>query len=1621
MRRFVFTLFCMELLAQTVVLTKPDGTSASYSPVAHPRILLDGPTGPLTLAIKDPDGTGTLKNSRFCSDSSQNCALSAETVWARSARDYLNDSCNGDFDWTGTCAATAALLYWMDNSGSIAGSGVDTGKRFIDYVLEAIRDIDNRYALKGVIDRTQDWGNTTVPPGIHSDYLGNQGWGWAFAYSIARTYQTQVYTQAPLSSSDITFFANAMLTGGSYDLETPGTLCQSRLQSLNGAVVLTAGSLILTGVGTSFTTDLAPNSLLLLKSSSKAVVTCPTSDPYGLNNNCLSGNVAGIFVRVASIQSNTQATIHPPGAYKGEEYYSVASTGVKTSYAGTWDRIWKIPARNPSQCGFLYNAINHNTVPATLSYRHTAKINPSITSTDTTVTTTTWSELTNAKDRMSESPLPPPRSACPDRVPFFFWLPQGSATEVELVKVVAISGTCPNLTLTVVRGEMGTLPVPAVANTTITVKYTNDSSWSGWHNQLGTRVDGLASLSLALMEDDGRAISLFEKSVNYYIQHGVNPGFRKFNTLWGPAWNDYGRSRTERFLARILVQLKNGLSPSLDFGGDWFKRLYALSYIYDTTPWNDKDHARMGNQGGACMAMANPSCWSGLAWLWGFAPGSLEANYGLWHLLNKGAFTVGDLDSVTGVDLVLAMLLFVPPEATGTDYRAAISPSIVANESADSSSTRRYSMAIGRSGWTPNSAIVVQYGVSQLSDKLWASGFPGASIDIGKGDWLLRNQKLASSYGYTAPLFNRFILGKQVTTPGGVTLPGAQFREPTNIGLDQWTPSPMPTGTFDRSKNASAYWYTRSPFKTGFNYDFHGFDSTENTWALRSTIHFRLGADDDWVIVLDDVKATIAQKMEQHWHYTQNNGGTYSFRPEGVTSINPDGQGVTSRTASSNYYLHTRWPSGVTYVSDLGVEVTALGSTSAPTTVAVGRDCTSTAPCRAVIGGTVYSWTGSGTVSATIPASSDLYVWITSAGAVQASAIGGGATCTGIVTCVSWSGSIPVGAVRILAFFRSSTGSAMAPCTSVQTSSWGVTPDQCGGTTIESNTGAIEEGSRHLFLRAGDSVTESQILTTHQVSVSAAADSIASFATSNWIGVQKSGALPAVAFLSKGAVAREGSDQFTTTHTGTAQYVIAGLKPAVYNVVRDGQVFQSNVTVATGEGVIGWSGSSGTWQVLSVASLPLNILTTTLPNGQVSSAYNHALTAEGGTGSYTWSLASGSLPAGLTLSPSGVISGTPSAPGVAGFTVQISDSSSTDTQSLAIIVAPSSPPVITTTTLPNGMAGSSYSTTLSASGGVLPFQWALQSGQLPPGLSLSVAGAISGVPTTPGAYSFTVQVQDSFNQIASQALSLPVSPPSTGLSITAVSLPDGIIGTNYSQTIQATGGTTPYAWAINMGSLCTGLSLNSSTGALSGTVAVPQHCTFTVQVTDSATPPQTATREFSVSFVASSTTLTAQVTPFQTGALVTYGVPGLLSDQPCQFELYNTAGDLVSTYQASSGPSRRMLILTGELATEYRLNGACGSNALPAELAFSTLEPTAAVTGLIVSVRPPSALNVDNVLIDHGPTESLGSSQAVACSAGCTFTLPGVQRKSLYYVRKTFRSVSNQPLVTSSIQPVLVP
>ena len=250
----------------------------------------------------------------------------------------------------------------------------------------------------------------------------------------------------------------------------------------------------------------------------------------------------------------------------------------------------------------------------------------------------------------------------------------------------------------------------------------------------------------------------------------------------------------------------------------------------------------------------------------------------------------------------------------------------------------------------------------------------------------------------------------------------------------------------------------------------------------------------------------------------------------------------------------------------------------------------------------------------------------------------------------------------------------------------------------------------------------------------------------------------------------------------------------------------------------------------------------TVPPSNVGTAMaTYQFQATGGTMPYTYTLATGStLPAGLLLTTSGVLYGTPTAGGDYSFNIMATDGGSstggaTPVRQAAIATATLHVGAfaLSSGTLPNATQNAAYTTTLQPTGGTTPYTFAVTSGSLPTGLTLNPAtGVISGTPTGSGVSSFSVTLTDADGRQAVATYKLAVLVPVTFS--TATALPGGLIGTAYSTTVQATGGTAPYTYAVSAGSMLpAGLSLNSASGAITGTPTAAASNSFGLTATDS--------------------------------------------------------------------------------------------------------------------------------------------------------------------------------------------
>jgi sugar lactone lactonase YvrE len=252
--------------------------------------------------------------------------------------------------------------------------------------------------------------------------------------------------------------------------------------------------------------------------------------------------------------------------------------------------------------------------------------------------------------------------------------------------------------------------------------------------------------------------------------------------------------------------------------------------------------------------------------------------------------------------------------------------------------------------------------------------------------------------------------------------------------------------------------------------------------------------------------------------------------------------------------------------------------------------------------------------------------------------------------------------------------------------------------------------------------------------------------------------------------------------------------------------------------------------------------------GTNGTAYLANLSAIGGNPPYIWSVpAPSTLPLGLNINANtGAISGTPKVTGNFTFNYRVADScGNTATKNCSIrifeplkILDQSILSCLTT----NRSVNPPYC--LSASGGLAPYEWSIVSGSLPAGLSFSSNGCISGNITQSGNFSVSIKVKDQNGTEIQKTFSFTTYKE---LIISSVCpMPFGTNATTYSANLTASGGNPLYSWSlVSPSTLPTGISLNASTGKISGKPLFSGNFSFTYKVLDAC--GNTATKNCTIS------------------------------------------------------------------------------------------------------------------------------------------------------------------------------
>jgi titin len=580
---------------------------------------------------------------------------------------------------------------------------------------------------------------------------------------------------------------------------------------------------------------------------------------------------------------------------------------------------------------------------------------------------------------------------------------------------------------------------------------------------------------------------------------------------------------------------------------------------------------------------------------------------------------------------------------------------------------------------------------------------------------------------------------------------------------------------------------------------------------------------------------------------------------------------ITPLTNGTTYYVSTQ--------SDNAVNWSSRSTPFVPATPSINPGAVTNVTGVPGDGQVSLSWTPGSTGESAI---TNYTVWYSSGGAYthfsSSTSTATSATVTGLTNGTPYT-------FEVYAVNSQGTGSASVPSSAVTPSGphissvalaaaeinvpYSITPTVSGGTapytwsvtngplpaglTINTSTGAVSGTPSALGTYPFTLVVTDALSGTSSQSESVAVNNGPSIATSVFGAGEVGVAYNAAPIVSGGTGPYTWSVTTGSLPTGLTINASTG---AVGGQPTAGGSFPFTLVVTDALG--GTSTQSESVDIVDAPSVDLS----SLGAGEVGVAYNAAPIVSGGTGPYAWSVTTGSLPTGLTMdSTTGAITGMPTTAGSENFTLTATDNVG-QTASGGATVLISADPTISTATLPGGQVGVAYIQSVAGTDGTNPYGWSVTNGALPTGLTLDpTTGAITGTPATPGADTFTVTVTDDDGQTASEGFTItvasaptPPAPPASPLAITTTSLPDAQDGTTYDQTIVGTGGTAPYQWSISAGSLPSGLSLDSSSGAITGTSSTSGQDAFTVTLTDADS--QTASDTYTLAVDAGSSSAT---------------------------------------------------------------------------------------------------------------------------------------------------------------------
>ena len=261
-------------------------------------------------------------------------------------------------------------------------------------------------------------------------------------------------------------------------------------------------------------------------------------------------------------------------------------------------------------------------------------------------------------------------------------------------------------------------------------------------------------------------------------------------------------------------------------------------------------------------------------------------------------------------------------------------------------------------------------------------------------------------------------------------------------------------------------------------------------------------------------------------------------------------------------------------------------------------------------------------------------------------------------------------------------------------------------------------------------------------------------------------------------------------------------------------------------------GLTGGSTTVNVRCPTLTVTPPGVTTGIINVPFSQSFSQSGALGTATFTVASGTLPTGLTLAASGLLAGTPTQTGSFPITVRVTDTNGCTGTSATYPLTIGQVPAITSANATSFAVGVAGTFTVTATGSPVP-TFTVTAGTLPAGLTLSSTGMLSGIPGpgTAGIYSLTITASNGVGSPAMQLFTLTVLCVPITVNPMGPALAEGTFGVAYSQTFTASGGTAPHSFTVSAGAIPAGLTLASG-GGLTGSPMSTGNFSFTVTATD---------------------------------------------------------------------------------------------------------------------------------------------------------------------------------------------